>query len=294
MGIERLERRAVARPWGRRSLPAGFAGCALDEPVGEIWFEPAPGDSLLVKYLFTAERLSIQVHPDDAAARAAGHPHGKDEAWLVVDAAPGAVIGVGLRRPVTRERLRAAALDGSLERLVDWRPVKKGDAFFAPAGTIHAIGAGLTLIEVQQNIDLTYRLYDYGRPRELHLDEAVAAARPGPWRGTAPAAAAPGRRILAAGGPFTLERWTGRGSWRVEGGLLLVPLASRGALDGAPLESGTAWRVEGGADLASDRPLDLLAAYPGPPRPAARLRDQSLVLRLHSSGKARLPSVDWR
>src|SRR5262249_13298778 len=135
------------------------------------------------KFLFTSERLSIQVHPDDPAARAAGHPRGKDEAWLVLGADAGATIGLGLTHAVSREALRAAALDGSVEGLIDWRPVQTGDCFYSPAGTIHALGAGLTVLEIQQNLDLTYRLYDYGRPRELHLDEALAVADLSPGRG---------------------------------------------------------------------------------------------------------------
>jgi len=297
MGIQRLERHAVERIWGRRDLPAGFADCAAAGPVGEIWFGGGPGEALLVKYLFTSQRLSIQVHPGDEAARAAGHPHGKDEAWLVLDAEPGAVIGLGLKRRVAKSELRAAALDGSIEALVDWRPAKSGDAFFSPAGTIHAIGAGLTLIEVQQNVDLTYRLYDYGRPRETHLEAALAVARAAPWRnGSAPFVASPGRRILAGGGPFTLERWRRRGRFRIEadGALLLIPLKDKGTLDGEPLAAGTVWRIDGEARLDLPTGGDLLAAYPGPPLADPLGGHHSLVLRLHSSGKARLPSVDCR
>ena len=262
----------MERVWGRRELPDGFADCADGgAPVGEIWFDGGGDSALLVKYLFTSQRLSIQVHPDDAAARAAGFAHGKEEAWLVLDAEPGAVIGLGLRRPASKAELRAAALDGSLEALVDWRPVKAGDSFFSPAGTIHAIGAGLALIEIQQNIDLTYRLYDYGRPRELHLDQAVAVATRGPFAGgCGTVEAGPGRSILAAGGSFTAERWRFGGRTRIDGGaeLLLIPLAAGGALDGEPIHAGSVWRVEGEAELDGAR--DLLAAYPGPPRPDPR------------------------
>lgn len=269
---KRLERRPVERVWGRCRLPDAFADCAGGSaPVGEIWFAGDAGDALLVKYLFTSDRLSIQVHPDDRQARAAGHPHGKDEAWLVLDADPGAVIGLGLKRNVSKDELRGAALDGSLETLVDWRPVAAGDSLVSPAGTIHAIGAGLSLIEIQQNIDLTYRLYDYGRPRELHLDEAVAAARPGPAAAApAPVEAAPGRRILAAGGSFTVERWTFDGRFRIDGGseLHLVPLGPPATLDGEPLTAGSVWRVEGEAALDATGGADLLAAYSGPPAPA--------------------------
>ena len=93
-----------------------------------------------------------------------------------MDAEPGATLGLGLTREVGEQELRAAALDGSIEKLLDWRPVTAGEFFFVPPGTIHAIGPGLTLIEFQQNADVTYRLYDYGRPRELHLEDGVAVS----------------------------------------------------------------------------------------------------------------------
>ncbi len=271
MTARRLERRPVERVWGRHRLPDAFADCAGGSaPIGEIWFAGDADDALLVKYLFTSDRLSIQVHPDDRQARAAGLAHGKDEAWLVLDADPGAVIGLGLKRRASKEELRAAALDGSIEQLVDWRAVAAGDSLSSPAGTIHAIGGGLSLIEIQQNIDLTYRLYDYGRPRELHLDEAVAASCPGPVAaGAAPIEAAPGRLILTAGGSFTVERWSLDGRFRVDGGreCYLIPLGEAGALDGQPLRPGSVWRVEGEAALDAAGGADLLAAYPGPPAP---------------------------
>ena len=169
--------RTVAKPWGREVLPAPFVA-PPGEKIGEIWFEP-PADlpSLLVKYIFTSEKLSVQVHPDDDQARAAGHgANGKEECWLVIDAEPGAALGVGFREPLSPEKIRAAALDGSIEQLLVWHPVSAGDFFYIPANTVHAIGAGVSLIEVQQNADITYRLYDYDRPRELHLDQAVAVA----------------------------------------------------------------------------------------------------------------------
>ncbi|HWH23049.1 MAG TPA: class I mannose-6-phosphate isomerase [Allosphingosinicella sp.] len=178
----------IEKPWGRTSLPEGFADCA-GRKIGEISFGAAGdgGYPLLAKYIFTSERLSVQVHPRDADARSRGLPHGKCEAWFVVAAEAGAQLGLGLKKSMNDDELRSAALDGSIEELLDWRPVKAGDFFYVPAGTIHAIGAGISLIEIQQNIDVTYRLYDYGRPRELHLDDAVAVAsavpyedRPGP------------------------------------------------------------------------------------------------------------------
>jgi mannose-6-phosphate isomerase len=265
LAVRRLASRHVERIWGRRDLAGPFAppqgGSA--EPIGEIWFEGAADAELLVKYLFTSERLSIQVHPDDEAARARGLPRGKDEAWYVLSAEPDAVIGLGLTRRVARDELRAAALDGSIAQLLDWRPVRAGDVFYSPAGTIHAIGAGLSLIEIQQNLDLTYRLYDYGRPRPLHLNEGVEAADPAPWVRPFDPVRAAARTILAAGGAFVLERWTSKsgGGATLAEGTLLIPLAAGGTLDGEGLGAGTVWSAEG--RVAFGGPVDLLAAYPG-------------------------------
>ena len=169
--------KTVEKPWGRVDLPEPFVNPG-DEPIGEIWFEPPDAlPELLVKYLFTSEKLSVQVHPDDDQAEAAGMGRqGKSECWYVIDAEPGATLGVGFHEAVDAEAMRAAALDGSIEDMLAWHPVRAGDFFEIRANTVHAIGAGVTVLEVQQNSDITYRLFDYGRPRELHLDEGIAVA----------------------------------------------------------------------------------------------------------------------
>lgn len=252
-----LQPRAVERIWGRRDLPPGFPSLP-GLPVGEIWFDGPQGAPLLVKHLFTADKLSVQVHPE-----------GKDEAWYVLAARPGAVIGLGLKAPVSREALRAAALNGSLPQLVHWRLVRAGDAYYSPAGTIHAIGAGLSLIEVQQNFDRTLRLYDYGRPRPLQLDEALAVAVREPWRPPfEPAALGPGRQVLAAGGKFVLERRTA--GCAIPGDALVVPVADGGSLDGRALKTGSVWAVMGEAALAGE--VDVLVAYDGADVRAESLR----------------------
>ena len=171
----------VEKPWGVDHLPKGFAGND-GRRIGEIWFD-REGEHLplLVKWLFTAERLSIQVHPSDAEAAARGQPSGKEECWVIVAAEQGARLGIGTIEPLTAERLRDASLSGEIEQLIDWKSVAPGDYFYIPAGTVHAIGAGISLVEVQQNADITYRLYDYGRPRELHLDDGVAVSRAAPY-----------------------------------------------------------------------------------------------------------------
>ena len=174
--------RTVEKVWGKDTLPAPFVA-PEGVRIGEIWFEPPPEvPSLLVKYIFTSEKLSVQVHPDDAQALASGETArtgygGKEECWLVIQADPGAALGVGFKAPIDAAAMRAAALDGSIEELLEWYPVTAGDFFYIPAGTVHAIGAGLSLIEIQQNSDITYRLYDYGRPRELHLEAGIAVAK---------------------------------------------------------------------------------------------------------------------
>jgi mannose-6-phosphate isomerase len=176
----KLKRVFIEKPWGRTELPPMF-GAPAGKKIGEVWFTGDGELPLLAKYIFTSERLSIQVHPDDEQARARGLREGKSECWTILDAEPGATLGLGLKREVGKDELRAAALDGSIEQLMDWRPVGAGDFIFVPSGTIHAIGAGISLLEFQQNSDVTYRLYDYGRPRELHLDDGVAVSNRAPF-----------------------------------------------------------------------------------------------------------------
>lgn len=172
----------VEKPWGMDVLPAPFVA-PPGQRIGEIWFEPpAAMPSIMVKYIFASENLSVQVHPDDAQARAAGgHTTGKDECWMVIHADPGAALGIGFNWPIDPAAMRAAALDGSIEHLMTWYPVRAGDFFYIPAGTVHAIGAGVGVIEIQQNADVTYRLYDYGRGRDLHLDVGIDVSHGEPF-----------------------------------------------------------------------------------------------------------------
>ncbi|MBY0519563.1 MAG: class I mannose-6-phosphate isomerase [Sphingomonas sp.] len=274
-----LETKRVEKPWGRHDLWPGFDDPAAGvDPIGEIWFQ-TPGEAapdLLVKYLFTSEKLSVQVHPDDASARAAGYRQGKDEAWVVLAAEPDSTIALGTLEPMNQAELRAAALDGSIEALLDWKPVKAGDYYYSPARTVHAIGAGITLVEVQQNVDLTYRLYDYGRPRELHLDAGVAVSDAVPFVAqSAPGEVAPGRILLAEGPKFVLERWAagtvdvdlpeGMTGW-------LVPLTGQGSADGIDWRAGACLTVTGCATISADTGSDVLFAYPGDSRIAVARR----------------------
>ncbi len=168
----RLATRFLEKIWGSQDLAPWFPGS--QNKIGEVWFEADL--PLLVKFVFTSERLSVQVHPDDAFAQAHESSRGKTEMWYILRADPGARLAIGLRQHVTREKLRQAALSGEIEDLLNWTTVEAGDAFFVPAGTVHAIGPGLAICEIQEHSDITYRLYDYGRGRELHLDQALQVA----------------------------------------------------------------------------------------------------------------------
>lgn len=246
----KLDRRYVEKPWGRTRLPAIF-----DPPggkrIGEVWFTGAGEQPLLVKYLFTSERLSIQVHPDDDQARARGLKQGKSECWYILDAEADATLGLGLKRAVSPDELRSAALDGSIEQLMDWRPVRAGDFFMVPPGTIHAIGGGISLLEFQQNSDVTYRLYDYGRPRELHLEDGVAVADRGPYPDSLAQHLSPDEERTLVNGPrFVLAHTTtdalaDRQRW-------VIPLDGTARTDGECAEPGDSLLVAPGERVESD------------------------------------------
>ena len=200
------------RPWGRSDLSAWYTTEQTgtgEEPIGEAWLTgpaciaengPAAGMQLkaiaevwandllgdwraksefplLLKLLFPDQKLSVQVHPDDIQAQAMGQPRGKTECWYVLAADPGAEVACGLRSGVQPEQMRQAAQDGTMESLLRMIPVVADDMVFVDAGTVHAIGPGVTLLETQQTSDTTFRLYDYGRPRELHLSQGIAVSR---------------------------------------------------------------------------------------------------------------------
>ena len=234
-GARLLATRMVEKVWGCDHLPAPFQA-RPGVRIGEIWFEPPPEvPQVLVKYLFTSEKLSVQVHPSQANALPG--EAGKEECWLVLDAEGDARLGIGFERALTPAEIAAAARDGTIERLLSWHPARPGDLFYLPAGTVHAIGPGLALVEVQQTSDTTFRLYDYGRPRELHLERALAVADRGPY-------ASQYRRSIAAGpvlvdGPhFRLDRIAGAPDAATRaaypGALLVLPLAGEvAAQDGA-------------------------------------------------------------
>jgi mannose-6-phosphate isomerase len=197
------------RIWGFADLAPWYDYQTTGEPIGEVWLtgdqcaaETGPltgtalGDivrdhgaellgegvsteafPLLVKILFPKEKLSVQVHPDDIMAQKYGDPRGKTECWYALDAKPEAQVALGLKAGVEPEQVRAAIENSTLENYLGWLDVEKGDMIYVDAGTVHAIGPGSVLLETQQNSDLTYRMYDYGRPRELHVDRSMEAMR---------------------------------------------------------------------------------------------------------------------
>lgn len=196
-----LRPRLSERVWGFEKLPAFLEQPQPGKPVGEAWLTAmecvdqetgltlgeltrqwptefgavdGSGFPLLMKWLFPREKLSVQVHPNDEQARAVGEPRGKTECWYVLSADPGATVSVGFEEEISREEIARAIADGTLESKMRYLPVKSGDMVYLEAGTMHAMNPGVVVLETQQYSDTTYRLYDYGRPRELHLERGLA------------------------------------------------------------------------------------------------------------------------
>lgn len=230
--------------WGSTHLAPLFPDS--QQKIGEVWFEGVNDLPLLIKFLFTTGKLSVQVHPDDDYARKHHNSAGKTEMWHVLRAEPGAQIAAGFRETITPEKLREASLSGEIENLLQWFDAAPGDTFFLPAGTVHAIGAGLTLCEVQQYSDLTYRLYDYGRPRELHLDHAVAVSHLGPCDPRRH----PEGEVLVSCKYFTTSKLRSSNPAKhiLPPGIihLLVVIDGSGTLGGHPTKAGDVWYLEAG------------------------------------------------
>ena len=266
------------RVWGRKSLAPFFPDQPRNNPIGEVWFtftenstsvgknlgdllreEPAllgaAGDPhhpgicpILVKLLFTTERLSVQVHPDDAYAEKHHGSLGKTEAWYVMDSQPPGEVAVGFLKPLAADQLAGAAQSGEIVNLLDWRKVQHGDVIFTPAGTVHAIGAGLTICEIQENSDITYRLYDYGRPRELHLEHGAKVSHLGPHRhDVKPRSLSSGRDELVTSKYFRIEKVTPKTGFKIAADLRFYVLAicvkGSGQMDGNPARAGQAWFI---------------------------------------------------
>ena len=181
MSVRILAPAFVERVWGTTRLSPLFPD--QDKKIGEVWFDAGPAFPLLIKFLFTSAKLSVQVHPGDAYARDVENSRGKTEMWHILSAQVDSTIALGFLEQFSPGEVREAIDGGKLEDLLSWVPVKAGDTFFAQAGTVHAIGAGITLCEIQQNSDVTYRLYDYNRRRELHVDKGLAVSDTGPYDG---------------------------------------------------------------------------------------------------------------
>ncbi len=198
------------RPWGTHDLSPIYPNQKFGEKIGEAWLtgdeckvangflagqslaeigktyqRELVGDAardagrfpLLVKFLFPHEKLSVQVHPDDVQALKVGQPWGKTECWYVAHAKPGAQIALGLKDGVSVSQLEKAIHDQRAEELLNWLNVYSGDTIYVAGGTVHTLGPGSVIVETQQQSDTTYRLYDYGRPRELHLKDGLAAVK---------------------------------------------------------------------------------------------------------------------
>jgi mannose-6-phosphate isomerase len=232
----RLQPRFLEKVWGSEHLEPWFRSTGAK--IGEVWFEGSGELPLLVKFLFTSGKLSVQVHPDDVYAAQHHNSRGKTEMWHVLAAEPGAQIAAGFRQAVSAEELRAAALSGEIEELLAWHEARPGDTFFIPAGTVHAIGAGLTLCEIQQFSDVTYRLYDYGRPRELHLDRSLAVSRREPHSARVDAH---GEELVSCE-HFTVTRHECRGTIEfLHPPHLLIAIDGEGNIGSERVHSGEVW-----------------------------------------------------
>ncbi len=247
MSVHPLTPRFLEKVWGSHQLSPWFP----DSPVliGEVWLEGPRGEPLplLIKFLFTTDRLSVQVHPGDAYAREHHQSDGKTEMWHILRARAGSEIALGLNQALTAEELRADSESGAIEGKLNRIAVAAGDTYFVPAGTIHAIGGGVALCEIQQQSDVTYRLYDYGRPRELHLERGVEVSDLSAYvKPPAPAACLveskyfrTERLVVEAGGTIPADpsrtfwliciagEWAGRG-WQVDSGTESIPMAPIG------------------------------------------------------------------
>jgi len=248
------------RVWGRTRLAPWFPDAV--KPIGEAWYLAAEDLPLLVKLLFTSERLSVQVHPDDGE----DGQRGKTEMWHILDAEPGATIALGFREPIGRERLREATRTGEIEALLNWLPVKPGETYLTPAHTVHAIGAGIVLCEIQENSDVTYRLWDYGRPREIHVEKAVPIADLGVHPGAArPLPLGAGREQLVRCRHFVTELLRmGLGDpfeADAQECQLWMCLEGTGAIEGEPFRAGEVWWLPGSGEVRAEAGARLLRTY---------------------------------
>jgi len=227
------------RVWGTRDLSAFYPSHQVGpDPIGEVWLTgegcrvangslkgrslgelaqefgdrlygtlaPQPRFPLLIKIIFPEDKLSVQVHPDDVTAQKVGLPCGKTECWYVLSAAPGAKVALGLKPGSDHATVEASIRSKSLEELLEWVEVKPGDMIYVDAGTVHAIGPDCVLLETQQNSDTTYRLYDYGRPRELHIERGLEAMKKVTRAGKVRSRGGNGRVVLVSSPSFEVDK----------------------------------------------------------------------------------------
>jgi len=296
-----IEPRFDRRPWGFRDLKPWYDRVVAEgeEPIGEVWLTgdanlvatgphagkrldavfaeagsallgpkaPSTASPLLVKMLFAAGKLSVQVHPDDAMAQKYGDPRGKTECWYVMAAEPGAKLALGLKPGVTLKQVELEIADGTLEKSLNALPVAIGEMIFVDAGTVHAIWPGAIILETQQNCDLTYRMFDYGRGRELHVAKSIEATKLTTRAGKVAARPLAGRTELIDVEYFRLER--------IAVGGAIASDALQGAQEPGLaylFAAGGAGRIEGEGFEPVDLPVRSIAAIPAA-SPAFRVRD---------------------
>jgi mannose-6-phosphate isomerase len=269
----RLKPTFAARIWGRESPTPWYESTGLSEKAGEAWLsgpksvvetgalagktleEVWPEFPLLVKMLFPDDKLSVQVHPDDEQARALGLARGKTECWYVLDAKPLSTVACGLKKGCDAEDLLVAIAADKVEEVLQMLPVKAGDMVFVDAGTVHAIGPGVTLLEVQQTCDVTYRLYDYGRPRELHLEKGLAVVKAETDAGLIEPQEMDGFTRLIEAKYFVVDRYElaadGSATIRNPSAGCVVGLAGAGTVGGVEVKVGQAVVVPIGASTVA-------------------------------------------
>jgi mannose-6-phosphate isomerase len=243
--ISKLSSAAHEKVWGAPNTEPWYRNPERRN-IGEVWFAASDSVPLLVKILFTSDTLSVQVHPKDEYANAHHNSRGKTEMWHILRAEPEAKIALGLRKALKPQQLRDVARSGEIMDLLNWLPVRAGNTFFVPAGTIHAIGGGIVLCEVQQHSDITYRLYDYGRGRELHLDHAIAVSNLKPQNSAEVG-------LPVESDYFLTDRIEIKGSMRTRSDArkLYIALAGQGSFEGQHFQPGDAFEATEAVEIVS-------------------------------------------
>ena len=233
-GARRLRATRYEKIWGSTDLSPIFGQAG--EKIGEVWFEDEERLPLLFKFLFTSERLSIQVHPNDAYGLEHENSLGKTEMWHILRADDGGEIGLGFDKQYSADEVAEAARSGAIESMIQWRKVKAGESYFVPAGEVHAIGAGVAICEIQQNSDITYRLYDYGRARELHVERGMEVGKLSPYNGL--------KTGVVECAYFRTEKLRLDAAMSLSGPrTVVVILDGKGKVAGEPYQKGEAWRL---------------------------------------------------